>query len=135
MGTHPIFESDFDCLTEKKEQKMASRKKQGRFENDAGTALNPVFGSHELSQLGAPFGKELTNFNLESLFREGDGAIQAKFGCAFGEFKMPMGVEMMADEVVVCNMNVGKWRNWNHDFGGRQEWLAHLRWRWKLSEE
>jgi len=107
MGTHPIFESDFDCLTEKKEQKMASRKKQGRFENDAGTALNPVFGSHELSQLGAPFGKELTNFNLESLFREGDGAIQAKFGCAFGEFKMPMGVEMMADEVVVCNMNNG----------------------------
>ena len=86
---------------------MASRKKQGRFEGDAGTALTPVFGAHELSQLGAPFGKELTNFNLESLFREGNGAIQAKYIKAFGEFKMPMGVEMMADEVVVCNMNNG----------------------------
>merc|ERR1712062_806479 len=25
MGTHPIFESDFDCLTEKNRKKMASQ--------------------------------------------------------------------------------------------------------------
>ena len=33
--------------------------------------------------------------------------IKAKFNRAFGQYKMPMGVEMMADEVVICNMNNG----------------------------
>merc|ERR1711973_265075 len=33
MGTHPIFESDFDCLTEKKSRKIRTQKKyQKRFE-------------------------------------------------------------------------------------------------------
>lgn len=31
----------------------------------------------------------------------------AKYVRAFGEYKMPMGIEMMADEVVICNMNNG----------------------------
>jgi len=29
MGTHPIFESDFDCLTEDKKQKKNKDKKNG----------------------------------------------------------------------------------------------------------
>ena len=74
-------------------------------------------------RLGDPFGKELTIFNFEDIFRNGQGAIQAKYVRAFGEFKMPMGVEIMSvsyfnwfgsvenidiqDEILVCNMNNG----------------------------
>ena len=47
-------------------------------------------------RLGDPFGKELTIFNFEDIFRNGQGAIQAKYVRAFGEFKMPMGVEIMS---------------------------------------
>ena len=46
--------------------------------------------------MGDPFGKELTIFNFEDIFRNGQGAIQAKYVRAFGEFKMPMGVEIMS---------------------------------------
>ena len=49
-----------------------------------------------ISRLGDPFGKELTIFNFEDIFRNGQGAIQAKYVRAFGEFKMPMGVEIMS---------------------------------------
>jgi hypothetical protein len=57
--------------------------------------------------LGEPFGKELTLFDLESLYSQGKGAIQAKFTKSFGEYKMPMGVEAMSEEIIVCNMNNG----------------------------
>jgi len=46
--------------------------------------------------LGEPFGKELTLFNLDDLFDQGNGAIQAKFVKSFGQYKMPMGVEAMS---------------------------------------
>lgn len=49
-----------------------------------------------ICRLGDPFGKELTIFNFEDIFRNGQGAIQAKYVRAFGEFKMPMGVEIMS---------------------------------------
>ena len=54
-----------------------------------------VFLFH-IFRLGDPFGKELTIFNFEDIFRNGQGAIQAKYVRAFGEFKMPMGVEIMS---------------------------------------
>lgn len=65
-----------------------------------------LFGD-DIVRLGDPFGKELTLFNLDSLCEEGNGAIQAKFIKSFGEYKMPMGVEAMSEEVIVCNMNNG----------------------------
>lgn len=65
-----------------------------------------LFGD-DIASLGDPFGKELTLFNLDTLFDEGNGAIQAKFIKSFGEYKMPMGVEAMSEEVIVCNMNNG----------------------------
>jgi len=82
------------------------RSKRARTTGNIGDALAPVFGQG-LQSLGSPFGKELTNFNFEEVFQNGNGAIQAKYVRAFGEYKMPMGIEMMADEVVICNMNNG----------------------------
>lgn len=69
-------------------------------------AEDPIFGD-EIGSLGEPFGKELTLFNLEDLARDGNGCIQAKFIKSFGNYQMPMGVETMSEEVIVCNMNNG----------------------------
>merc|ERR1711990_852927 len=103
MGTHPIFESDFDCLTD---SNMSRNAKQARYDQNSGQAHEPLYGAN-LSKLGTPFGKELTIFNFEKIFEDGDGAIQAKYNKAFGEYKMPMGVEIMSDEILICNMNNG----------------------------
>ena len=46
----------------------------------------------------------MTGFNLVDL-AEKNGAIGAKFVRKFGDYKMPMGCDVMKDEVVVCNMN------------------------------
>jgi len=56
-------------------------------------------------RLGDPFGKELTIFNFEDIFRNGQGAIQAKYVRAFGEFKMPMGVEIMSVSHIFNNIS------------------------------
>jgi len=86
---------------------MSARAKKARYgQGNDGSAAEPVYG-RPISQLGDPFGKELTIFNFEDIFRNGQGAIQAKYVRAFGEFKMPMGVEIMSDEILVCNMNNG----------------------------
>ena len=55
------------------------RAKQARYEDDKGNALTPVWGANALAQLGEPFGKELTNFNLEQVFQDGNGAVQGTF--------------------------------------------------------
>ncbi|CAG5108553.1 Oidioi.mRNA.OKI2018_I69.chr1.g3851.t1.cds [Oikopleura dioica] len=59
------------------------------------------------NRLGQPVGKELAEVSFVDLFNKGNGAIMAKFEKSFGEYKMPMGVECMADEVIICNMNNG----------------------------
>merc|ERR1712021_293780 len=43
MGTHPIFESDFDCLTEKKRE-ITPRKNAGDYYGRRETAKNPKSG-------------------------------------------------------------------------------------------
>ena len=57
-----------------------------------------------LWNLGEPYGKELTGFNLVEL-AEKSGAIGAKFVRKFGDYSKPMGCDVMKDEVIVCNMN------------------------------
>ena len=52
------------------------RAKQARYEDGKGNAETPVWGANALAQLGEPFGKELTNFNLEQVFQDGNGAVQ-----------------------------------------------------------
>ena len=52
------------------------RAKQARYEDGKGSAETPVWGANALAQLGEPFGKELTNFNLEQVFQDGNGAVQ-----------------------------------------------------------
>jgi len=71
-----------------------------------GLAEAGIFGE-DIGTLGDPFGKELTLFNLEDVFDQGNGKIQAKFIRSFGAFQTPMGVETMSEEVIVCNMNNG----------------------------
>jgi len=71
-----------------------------------GMAEAGIYGE-DIGTLGEPFGKELTLFNLEDVFDQGKGKIQAKFIKSFGNYTMPMGVETMSEEVIVCNMNNG----------------------------
>jgi len=70
-------------------------------------ASAPVIKFSDRNKLGQPVGKELAEVSFVDLFNKGNGAILAKFEKSFGEYKMPMGVECMADEVIVCNMNNG----------------------------
>jgi len=45
--------------------------------------------------LGRGVGKEIISFNLRELFCE-KGAIQADFNLSFGQYRMPMGVELLS---------------------------------------
>ena len=70
-----------------------------------------------IDSLGAPFGKELTGFNLVELAAE-KGSIGAEFVRKFGEYDKPMGCDIMIDEVIVCNMNRGQVQF--HDLDGAE---------------
>jgi len=63
-----------------------------------------ITGAQLIDSLGAPFGKELTGFNLVELAAE-KGSIGAEFVRKFGDYEKPMGCDIMIDEVIVCNMN------------------------------
>merc|ERR1712037_259568 len=58
MGTHPIFESDFDCLTDKKEQSsMASRKtkKPKKRAQRATSNVFAMFGQDQIQEFKEAF--------------------------------------------------------------------------------
>merc|ERR1712128_70333 len=42
MGTHPIFESDFDCLTEKKKQKPTGNRLETQKHTEMSNSKTPV---------------------------------------------------------------------------------------------
>lgn len=67
----------------------------------------PGIYGEDINRLGEPFGKELTIFNIQDLFKRGRNSLQAKFIKSFGQFKMPMGVEVMSEEIIISNMNNG----------------------------
>merc|ERR1712004_413629 len=57
MGTHPIFESDFDCLTDKKSEKMASRKtkKPKKRAQRATSNVFAMFGQDQIQEFKEAF--------------------------------------------------------------------------------
>merc|ERR1712168_755962 len=61
MGTHPIFESDFDCLTEKKTKKMsapaAKKQKLQVYEDEVFEAVNKV--QEQLEQVNEKASEEI----------------------------------------------------------------------------
>jgi len=58
MGTHPIFESDFDCLTENKKKfenrksRIKSNSKVERESRKSSRKSNPFFGEEKSSENG-----------------------------------------------------------------------------------
>lgn len=73
-----------------------------RFESADAEPL--IAGANTIDQLGQPFGKELTGFNIADLASK-KGAIGATFMKKFGSFDCPMGCDIMKEEVIICNMN------------------------------
>lgn len=63
-----------------------------------------IAGPDKIDQLGEPFGKELTGFNIVDMAGT-DKILKANLFKSFGEFQTPMGVELMKDEVIICNLN------------------------------
>merc|ERR1712134_197008 len=109
MGTHPIFESDFDCLTESK--KMASRKtkKPKKRAQRATSNVFAMFGQDQIQEFKEAFnmidqnrdgfvdkddlhdmlaslGKDPTDKYLEDMMKEAPGPINfTMFLTMFGE--------------------------------------------------
>merc|ERR1711990_40189 len=79
MGTHPIFESDFDCLTEKKNKKMASQsegiQRLLEAENDAKKLLDAARRQKAIKLKQA---KEEAKIEISKFTKEREAEFKAK---------------------------------------------------------
>merc|ERR1711990_836012 len=142
MGTHPIFESDFDCLTDKIRELMATIPTIDeqtaesvdliRAQQDSNILLIDCRSKHEFTE-GVIKSKNwinLPHYEVRKTFRLPDREFKTKFGISKPETNTEIIIYCRegrrAQDAVMSFLELG-YRNSKNYFGGVNRWVREKR--------